>query len=91
MTKDGSWRAYALVGPALAVIAVFFVLPLAMSAVLAFRGKAGEFTLELLQRGAENEITPVDRLNDRGGDLFMQISVLQREVQERDPMLLPHR
>jgi ABC-type spermidine/putrescine transport system permease subunit I len=40
------WRGYALVGPALAVIAVFFVLPLAMSAVLAFRGKAGEFTLE---------------------------------------------
>jgi putative spermidine/putrescine transport system permease protein len=42
----GGWRAYALVGPALAVIAVFFVLPLAMSAVLAFRGKGGEFTLE---------------------------------------------
>src|SRR5438045_7478751 len=46
MTKHGSWPAYALVGPALAVIAVFFVLPLAMSAVLAFRGKAGEFTFE---------------------------------------------
>src|SRR5205809_1921478 len=50
MTKSdatvGAWRAYALVGPALAVIAVFFVLPLAMSAVLAFRGKTGEFTLE---------------------------------------------
>jgi putative spermidine/putrescine transport system permease protein len=42
----GDWRGYALVGPALAVIAVFFVLPLAMSAVLAFRGKAGEFTVE---------------------------------------------
>jgi putative spermidine/putrescine transport system permease protein len=42
----GDWRGYALVGPALAVIAVFFVLPLVMSAVLAFRGKAGEFTLE---------------------------------------------
>jgi putative spermidine/putrescine transport system permease protein len=50
MTKSdatlGDWRAYALVGPALAVIAVFFVLPLAMSAVLAFRSKTGEFTLE---------------------------------------------
>src|SRR5258705_6976439 len=46
MTKASAWRAYALVAPALAVIAVFFVLPLAMSAVLAFRGKAGEFTLE---------------------------------------------
>src|SRR5438045_4845716 len=46
MTKHGSWRAYALVAPALAGIAVFFVLPLAMSAVLAFRSKTGEFTLE---------------------------------------------
>src|SRR5438132_4163894 len=44
--KRGDWRAYALVGPALAVIAVFFVVPLAMSAVLAFRGKDGDFTLE---------------------------------------------
>ncbi len=46
MTKASDWRAYALVAPALAVIAVFFVLPLAMSAVLAFRSKTGEFTLE---------------------------------------------
>ena len=50
MTKSdatlGDWRAYALVAPALAVIAVFFVLPLAMSAVLAFRSKTGDFTLE---------------------------------------------
>jgi putative spermidine/putrescine transport system permease protein len=46
MTKVSDWRAYALVAPALAVIAVFFVLPLAMSAVLAFRSKTGEFTLE---------------------------------------------
>ena len=45
--RDGSaWRAYALVGPALAVIALFFVLPLALSAVLAFRGKDGELTVE---------------------------------------------
>ena len=54
MTKSdatvGAWRAYALVGPALAVIAVFFVLPLAMSAVLAFRGKTGEFTLEHFEK-----------------------------------------
>jgi putative spermidine/putrescine transport system permease protein len=45
-TKPGGWRAYALVAPALAVIATFFVLPLVMSAVLAFRGKDGGFTLE---------------------------------------------
>ena len=42
----GSWRAYALLTPALAVIAAFFVFPLMMSAVLAFRGKEGGFTLE---------------------------------------------
>ena len=41
-----SWRAYALVAPALAVIGGFFVLPLVMSAVLAFRDRAGAFTLE---------------------------------------------
>ncbi len=49
MTAAGGtspWRAYALVAPALAVIAIFFVLPLAMSAVLAFRDKAGGFTLD---------------------------------------------
>ena len=49
MTQDNAaagWRAYALVTPALAVIALFFVLPLALSAVLAFRGKDGGFTLE---------------------------------------------
>src|SRR5882757_3557366 len=45
-TTTADWRAYALVGPALAVIAVFFVLPLAMSFVLAFRNKNGDFTLE---------------------------------------------
>jgi putative spermidine/putrescine transport system permease protein len=42
----GNWRAYALVAPALAVIGAFFVLPLLMSAVLAFRDKGGGFTLE---------------------------------------------
>ena len=40
------WRAYALVAPALAVIALFFVLPLILSAVLAFRNTGGGFTLE---------------------------------------------
>jgi putative spermidine/putrescine transport system permease protein len=35
-----------LTGPALAIVGLFFVLPLAMSFVLAFRGKSGEFTLE---------------------------------------------
>jgi len=44
--STGSWRAYALVAPALAVIAAFFVLPLILSAVLAFRSKGGDFTFE---------------------------------------------
>ena len=44
-SAHGGWRAYALVAPALAVIALFFVLPLILSAVLAFRSKGGDFTL----------------------------------------------
>jgi putative spermidine/putrescine transport system permease protein len=35
-----------LTGPALAIVGLFFVLPLAMSFVLAFRSKGGDFTLE---------------------------------------------
>jgi putative spermidine/putrescine transport system permease protein len=38
--------ALALIAPALAVVALFFVAPLAMSLVVAFRGKNGSFTLE---------------------------------------------
>ena len=45
-TATGSWRAYALVAPALLVIAAFFVFPLILSAVLAFRSKGGDFTFE---------------------------------------------
>ena len=45
-STTGSWQAYALVAPALAVIFAFFVLPLILSGVLAFRGKSGDFTLE---------------------------------------------
>jgi len=36
----------ALIAPALAVVGLFFVAPLAMSAIVAFRGSAGGFTLE---------------------------------------------
>jgi ABC-type spermidine/putrescine transport system permease subunit I len=36
----------ALIAPALAVVGLFFVAPLIMSGVVAFRGKGGEFTLE---------------------------------------------
>jgi putative spermidine/putrescine transport system permease protein len=42
----GRGVALALIAPALAVVGVFFVAPLAMSVVVAFRGKAGGFTLE---------------------------------------------
>jgi ABC-type spermidine/putrescine transport system permease subunit I len=45
-TATASWRAYALVAPALAVIVAFFVLPLMLSAVLAFRARDGGFTFE---------------------------------------------
>ncbi|MGH8851344.1 MAG: ABC transporter permease [Casimicrobiaceae bacterium] len=40
------WVGLALAAPALAVVGVFFIAPLAMSAIVAFRGKGGEFTLQ---------------------------------------------
>jgi ABC-type spermidine/putrescine transport system permease subunit I len=40
------WHGLALAAPALAVVGVFFIAPLAMSAIVAFRGKGGAFTLE---------------------------------------------
>ncbi|HEY7945203.1 MAG TPA: ABC transporter permease subunit [Casimicrobiaceae bacterium] len=43
---DRRWQGLALAAPALAVVAAFFIAPLAMSAVVAFRGKGGGFTLE---------------------------------------------
>jgi ABC-type spermidine/putrescine transport system permease subunit I len=42
----GRGVALALVAPALAVVGLFFVTPLAMSGIVAFRGKNGGFTLE---------------------------------------------
>jgi ABC-type spermidine/putrescine transport system permease subunit I len=42
----GRGVALALIAPALAVVGLFFVAPLIMSGVVAFRGKDGEFTLE---------------------------------------------
>ncbi|HEY1328233.1 MAG TPA: ABC transporter permease subunit [Steroidobacteraceae bacterium] len=39
------WAGFALIAPALAVVALFFVLPLALSAVGAFRAADGGFTL----------------------------------------------
>jgi ABC-type spermidine/putrescine transport system permease subunit I len=40
------WSGLALAAPALAVVAAFFIAPLAMSAVVAFRGKSGGLTFE---------------------------------------------
>jgi ABC-type sugar transport system permease subunit len=40
------WTGVALAAPALAVVGAFFIAPLAMSAIVAFRGKGGAFTLE---------------------------------------------
>ncbi len=44
--NERRWAGLALAAPALAIVGLFFVLPLAMSFVLAFRGKDGGFTLE---------------------------------------------
>jgi ABC-type spermidine/putrescine transport system permease subunit I len=44
--RSDRWVGLALLAPALAVILVFFVAPLAMSAIVAFRGKGGGLTLE---------------------------------------------
>jgi ABC-type spermidine/putrescine transport system permease subunit I len=49
-TSSHRWQAYALVAPALAVIALFFVFPLILSAVLAFRSKGGGFTFEHFEK-----------------------------------------
>jgi ABC-type spermidine/putrescine transport system permease subunit I len=40
------WTGVTLAAPALAVVGAFFIAPLAMSAIVAFRGKDGGFTLE---------------------------------------------
>ncbi len=45
-TSAPRWHGLALAAPALTVVGVFFIAPLAMSAVVAFRDKAGGFTLE---------------------------------------------
>src|SRR5438552_6204435 len=45
-TTRGRWIGLALLAPALVVVVVFFVAPLAMSAIVAFRRKDGVLTLE---------------------------------------------
>ncbi|MEP7328205.1 MAG: sugar ABC transporter permease [Betaproteobacteria bacterium] len=52
MASSGA-RGYVLVAPALAVIGTFFVLPLVMSAVLAFRAKDGGFTFAHFEKAWE--------------------------------------
>jgi ABC-type sugar transport system permease subunit len=49
----GRGVALALIAPALAVVGLFFVAPLVMSGVVAFRGKGGEFTLEHFRKSFE--------------------------------------
>ncbi len=44
--SSARWHGLALAAPALAVVGAFFIAPLTMSAVVAFRGKGGGFTLE---------------------------------------------
>jgi len=47
------WAGLALAAPALAIVAVFFIGPLVMSAVLAFRAKDGSFTFEHFSKAFE--------------------------------------
>ena len=48
-----SWAGLALAAPALAIVLVFFAGPLAMSAILAFRGRDGGFTTEHFEKAFE--------------------------------------
>jgi len=48
-----SWAGLALASPALAIVAVFYIGPLIMSAVLAVRGKDGGFTTEHFAKAFE--------------------------------------
>jgi len=51
--SERSWAGLALAAPALAIVAVFFIGPLGMSAVLAFRGGDGGFTTEHFAKAFE--------------------------------------
>ena len=66
----GRGVALALIAPALAVVGLFFVAPLVMSGVVAFRGKGGEFTLEHFRKSFDYYTTErgdsrVDRIRCR--------------------------
>ena len=51
--KRDYWAALALVTPALVVVAVFFVVPLLLSALGAFRAADGRFTLAHFEKSLE--------------------------------------
>ena len=51
--NERSWAGLALAAPALAIVTVFFIGPLGMSAVLAFRGGDGGFTTEHFAKAFE--------------------------------------
>jgi ABC-type spermidine/putrescine transport system permease subunit I len=51
--RNRSWSGLALAAPALAIVAIFFIGPLVVSAVLAFRAKDGGFTLEHFAKAFE--------------------------------------
>ena len=48
-----SWAGLALAAPGPAIVVVFFAGPLAMSAILAFRGRDGGFTTEHFEKAFE--------------------------------------
>ncbi|MDQ6618642.1 MAG: ABC transporter permease subunit [Pseudomonadota bacterium] len=47
------WFALVFVAPALAVVVLFFIVPLVMSSVLAFRGASGGFTFDHMAKAVE--------------------------------------
>jgi len=49
----GRWAAFALVAPALLVVGLFFVVPLALSAIGAFRAADGAFTLAHFEKSLD--------------------------------------
>ncbi len=53
MRIPSRWAGIALASPALAIVALFFIVPLGLSAVIAFRAKDGSFTLAHFEKSFE--------------------------------------
>ena len=69
--------AYALVAPALAIVALFFVVPLGLSVVVAFQDKDGGFTLENFAKAYEL-YTHRPHVHDRRSSLLSSVLIARR-------------